>query len=138
MSTLKVSTIKSLTASTPPAFQDTNGVEVGQLCRAWVNFNGTGTVALRDSFNVSSITDNATGDYTINYTVAMPTVNYSFASSTRRSDGAALDPNGAVLARGAGTYSAAITTTFLRVSVGAPSTATNSDYDYIGIMVFGD
>lgn len=41
-------------------------------CRAWVNFNGTGTVAIRASGNVSSITDNGTGDYTVNFTTAMP------------------------------------------------------------------
>jgi hypothetical protein len=46
-------------------------------CRAWVNFNGTGTVAIRASGNVSSITDNGTGDYTVNFTTAMPDVNYS-------------------------------------------------------------
>jgi hypothetical protein len=46
-------------------------------CRAWVNFNGTGTVAIRASGNVSSITDNGAGDYTVNFTTAMPDVNYS-------------------------------------------------------------
>jgi hypothetical protein len=46
-------------------------------CRAWVNFNGTGTVAIRASGNVSSITDNGTGDYTINFTTAMPNANYA-------------------------------------------------------------
>ena len=46
-------------------------------CRAWVNFNGTGTVAIRGSGNVSSITDNGVGDYTINFTTAMPDANYS-------------------------------------------------------------
>jgi hypothetical protein len=46
-------------------------------CRAWVNFNGTGTVAIRASGNVSSITDNGTGDYTVNFTTAMPDVNYA-------------------------------------------------------------
>jgi len=45
-------------------------------CRAWVNFNGTGTVAIRGSGNVSSITDNGTGDYTVNFTTNMPDVNY--------------------------------------------------------------
>jgi hypothetical protein len=55
----------------------------GYLCRAWVNFNGTGTVAIRASGNVSSITDNGTGDYTINFTTAMPDANYSFSGSTR-------------------------------------------------------
>jgi hypothetical protein len=48
-------------------------------CRAWVNFNGTGTVAIRASGNVTSITDNGTGDYTINFTTAMPDANYSVA-----------------------------------------------------------
>jgi len=46
-------------------------------CRAWVNFNGTGTPAIRASGNVSSITDNGTGTYTINFTTAMPDTNYS-------------------------------------------------------------
>jgi hypothetical protein len=46
-------------------------------CRAWVNFNGTGTPAIRASGNVSSITDNGTGNYTANFTTAMPDVNYS-------------------------------------------------------------
>ena len=45
-------------------------------CRAWVNFNGTGTVAIRASGNVTSITDNGTGDYTVNFTNAMPDANY--------------------------------------------------------------
>lgn len=45
-------------------------------CRAWVNFNGTGTVAIRASGNVSSITDNGVGNYTINFTTAMPDANY--------------------------------------------------------------
>ena len=50
-------------------------------CRAWVNFNGTGTVAIRASGNVSSITDNGTGDYTVNFTTAMPDANYSVEGS---------------------------------------------------------
>jgi hypothetical protein len=64
MSTLRVTTLATQA-----------GVEV-YTAKAWVNFNGTGTVAIRGSGNVSSITDNGTGDYTVNYTVAMPDVNY--------------------------------------------------------------
>ena len=45
-------------------------------CRAWVNFNGTGTVAIREAGNVSSITDNGTGDYTVNFTTALTDANY--------------------------------------------------------------
>jgi hypothetical protein len=51
-------------------------------CRAWVNFDGTGTVAIRASGNVSSITDNGTGDYTVNFTTAMPDANYSTVSTS--------------------------------------------------------
>jgi hypothetical protein len=69
--------VQSSTTGTPPQFNDGNGTQTGTLCRAWVNFNGTGTVAIRASFNVSSITDNGTGDYTVNFTTAMPDVNYS-------------------------------------------------------------
>lgn len=50
-------------------------------CRAWVNFNGTGTVAIRGSGNISSITDNGTGDYTVNFTTAMPDANYAVVLS---------------------------------------------------------
>ena len=50
--------------------------EASGLAKAWVNFNGTGTVAIRASFNVSSITDNGTGDYTVNFTTAMVDANY--------------------------------------------------------------
>ena len=47
------------------------------MCRAWVNFNGTGVVAIRASGNVTSITDNGVGDYTVNFTTAMPDANYA-------------------------------------------------------------
>jgi hypothetical protein len=49
----------------------------GNAVRAWVNFNGTGPVAIRASYNVSSITDNGTGDYTVNFTNALVDANYS-------------------------------------------------------------
>jgi len=54
-------------------------------CRAWVNFNGTGTVAIRASGNVSSITDNGVGDYTVNFTTAMQDANYCVTGSAERS-----------------------------------------------------
>jgi hypothetical protein len=50
---------------------------INYSCRAWVNFNGTGTVAIRASGNVTSITDNGTGDYTVNFTTAMTDANYA-------------------------------------------------------------
>lgn len=53
------------------------GIANKNQCTAWVNFNGTGTVSIRDSYNVSSITDNGTGDYTVNFASAMLNTNYS-------------------------------------------------------------
>lgn len=57
------------------------GLTAGMLCRAWVNFNGTGTVAIRAAMNVSSIIDNGRGDYTVNFATAMPDANYSPTSN---------------------------------------------------------
>jgi hypothetical protein len=74
--------LKNGVANTPPTIQDSAGTQIGTFCRAWVNFNGTGTVAIRASFNVSSITDNGTGDYTVNFTTAMSDANYSMPSSS--------------------------------------------------------
>ena len=60
----------------------------GQLCRVWVNFNGTGTVFIRSSYNVSSITDNGEGDYTVNFTTALPDDKYSAnVTGTRHTSG---------------------------------------------------
>jgi len=69
-----VTSISSTTADTPVILQDSSSNS--NTCRAWVNFNGTSTVAIRADFNVSSITDNGTGDYTVNFTTAMPDANY--------------------------------------------------------------
>jgi len=55
------------------------------MAKAWVNFNGTGTVAIRDSYNVSSITDNGTGAYTINFATAMPSANYAMVQGAGHS-----------------------------------------------------
>jgi hypothetical protein len=74
-------------------------------CRAWVNFNGTGTVAIRASGNVSSITDNGTGDYTVNFTTAMPDANYVFCGNNSTANGVsrASGDDNAVAASGAAT-----------------------------------
>jgi hypothetical protein len=65
-----------LVAPTATALTTASGSAPSYSARAWVNFNGTGTVAIRASGNVSSITDNGTGNYTINFTTAMPDANY--------------------------------------------------------------
>jgi hypothetical protein len=72
-------------------------------CRAWVNFNGTGTVAIRASGNVSSITDNGTGNYTVNFTTAMPDANYAINGFAKRGDD--IGNVAVVTARNSGVYS---------------------------------
>jgi len=74
-------------SSDPVSFYTANkalspGLVAGGLCRAWVSFDGTGTVAINAAYNVSSITDNGTGDYTANFTTAMPDANYVVAGTT--------------------------------------------------------
>ena len=79
MSTLKVSNVQSNGSgfNDVVSFQNSSGTQNGTLCRAWVNFNGTGVVAISASFNVSSITDNSAGNYTVNFSNAMSNANYS-------------------------------------------------------------
>ena len=108
-------------------------------CRAWVNFNGTGTVAIRASGNVSSITDNGTGDYTVNFTTAMPDVNYA-TMLTVAGNRVATDQmlsnvatNGNANANNPELYS----TTQVRIRSGNTSTTfANLDVTYYGIVIF--
>jgi len=75
----------------------TPGVIGGQLCRAWVNFDGTivngagSASGIRASYNVSSITDNGTGDYTVNFTTALADANYSIGGGIQSESGTAVD-----------------------------------------------
>ena len=85
--TLPASTGTMITSATaaadvpkPTALSTASGSAPSYSARAWVNFNGTGTVAIRASGNVSSITDNGVGSYTVNFTTAMPDVNYGIAN----------------------------------------------------------
>jgi len=104
-------------------------------CRAWVNFNGTGTVAIRASGNVSSITDNGTGDYTVNFTTAMPDANYSpFASSNTNPVNTAQFP--VVNYKSAGGFATvAPTTTAFRMAI-ATDGGTTYDEEYVHAAVF--
>lgn len=80
MSTLRVNTLQNAAGTSDPS--------ISGAAKAWVNFNGTGTVAIRASFNVTSITDNGTGQYTINFTNSLTDANYSGVVTTGQvSDG---------------------------------------------------
>jgi hypothetical protein len=103
------------------------------LARAWVNFNGTGTVAIRASGNVSSITDNGTGDYTLNFTAAMSDANYAVSGSANDSGGSS---SYVWLATGAGLYGTILRST-TQVRVQSIFTSTNVvDVSTINVAIF--
>jgi hypothetical protein len=130
MSTVIVNTINSSVAGTPPVFQ-AGGTQIGTLCRAWVNFNGTGTVAIRASFNVSSITDNGAGDYTVNFTNAMPDANFNLVATGSLTSGSATSA-GATASNYGGTPSASNA----RIMTYATNGVNFFDALYISVSVF--
>jgi hypothetical protein len=71
MSTIIATTLSNGSVSVPTA------TVVNGSAKAWVNFNGTGTIAARDSFNVASLTDTGTGAYTVNFTASMNNADYA-------------------------------------------------------------
>jgi hypothetical protein len=100
------------------------------IAKAWVNFNGTGTPAIRGSFNVSSITDNGTGDYTVNFTTAMPTVNYA-VTGTHNGSTQNLNPTVTALATGSVTF-------YTSAGAGAGTGVSFANYDptQVSIAIF--
>ena len=115
--TLPASTGTVITSTSPAASLSTaSGSAPSYSARAWVNFNGTGTVAIRSSGNVSSITDNGTGDYTVNFTTAMPDANYAVNATGKWASG----NEGEVTVYNDTTT---ISTTAVRILNGVPGTA---------------
>lgn len=107
----------------------------GWLCRAWVNFNGTGTVAIRASANVTSITDNGTGDYTLNFATSLPDTSYALLPSVSPVYGAN-EPYGALLfTNNTGLAEVAPTVSAARISFRA-SGAGAYDPKYVTAAVF--
>jgi hypothetical protein len=106
-----------------------NGVTTNAL--AWVNFNGTGTVAIRSSYNVSSITDGGVGTYTVNFATALSDVNYSANISL----GSTTTANFAPLLEYNGT---ARTTTSLPIITANGVWSAIADCPIVNISVFGN
>lgn len=102
------------------------GVDSKSACTAWVNFNGTGTVAIRDSFNVSSITDNGVGKYTVNFATSMNNANYSAVATNSIS--ASANP----FISGCHTYATGSVRVEVQSGAGALTDALN-----ISVQVFG-
>ena len=96
-------------------------------CRAWVNFNGTGTVAIRASGNVTSITDNGTGDYTVNFTTSLPDANYSITTLGSDTSNDTRNPGYSLISMSTSAY---------RFLVGATSSNSVQDRPHVFVSIF--
>ena len=125
--------VQGSTAGTPPQFNDGNGTQVGTLCRAWVQFAGASGTR-NGNFNVSSVTRNATGYYTVNFTNALSDANYSTVASASASSGGNI-PVIDAFGTNSGSYYQAPTTTSCTVYTTNLS-ATAIDPVYVTVSIF--
>ena len=133
MSTLAVGTIKSV-SSAAPVFQNTSGTEKGQLAKVWCLYNGANNTVL-DSFNTTSVTDNGTGDFTINFSASFSNANYAVGSSTAGSSNA---DSIVICGVAGGTASSDKTTSALRFQVRYTPSNSLQDSDRVSNICFGD
>ena len=131
MSTIKVDTIQSRGGG---AVTLTNQ----NAAKAWVNFNGTGTIAARDSFNVSGLVDNGGGDYTTSFTSSFSNSDYSFNGTSSGDSG----NYGYLFMKGPVNNEFVYATSSLRLSTGyasaTNSTATARDAHQVNSSIHGD
>jgi hypothetical protein len=105
-------------------------------CRAWVNFNGTGTVAIRGSGNVSSITDGGAGNYTVNFTTAMPDTNYSVSGMAMQTNTSAAWARVININTPGSGSTADVKTTSIGIWVFKPSTEVSLDTEIVCLSIF--
>lgn len=121
-------TVDSITQTQLATALNVTGTAPMFACRAWVNFNGTGTVStnqtIRGSGNVASVFKNATGDYTITFTTAMPTANYAAQIS--------VDNSSVLTATSAITYA----TASVRIALGRSNTGAAQDSSQVNVAIF--
>tara|TARA_R100001460_G_scaffold12405_1_gene28536 strand:+ start:279 stop:659 length:381 start_codon:yes stop_codon:yes gene_type:complete len=104
---------------------------VDGLAKSWVDFNGSGTIAIRDSFSVSSITDNGTSDYTTTFASAMS--NDDFAVSAQSTSTGA----GYICNAPKNAASGSISTTIIR-SIGIDFNGNTNDHEFVHHIIHGD
>ena len=128
MSTIKVTNIQDTSGG-----NSSTSEEIFQgRAKVWVNFDGTGTVSIRDDFNVASLTDHGTGNYTVNLTNTMPNVNYAAIATI----------GGGSISNGSeSTQIISRTTTTFQVYISSDgtsgSTYTAQNASYVAAAVFG-
>jgi hypothetical protein len=127
--------VQSSVTGTPPQFNDGAGTQTGTLCRAWVNYKGTSTRTIRASFNVSSVTYNTFGDYTVNFTNAMTDANYAALATTNQN--AAGNSNNFSIGYPDNSSTVLYSTTQVRFTVHYGATASfDTDTSTVSVAVF--
>jgi hypothetical protein len=122
MSTLRVNTLQNAAGTGQPAMSG--------AAKAWVNFNGAGTIAIRASFNVTSITDNGVGDYTVNFTTTLADADYAVVSTIGQTT--ITLGGGAAAVCMPKTYSASS----IRILTGYGNSMTANDWDQNNVAIF--
>lgn len=126
MSTLKVNTISNAAGSASTSADNV----INGSAKAWVNFNGTGTVAIRQAYNVSSITDNGVGQYTVNFTTAFTDASYCWQINAQDEN------NGMGVPTAQADPTRTITTSALPIIYNYPPNITFYDATAITVTVF--
>ena len=135
MSEIRAPTISDLAGTGPATL-------TGQYAaKAWVNFDGTGTIAARDSFNVASLTDNGTGDYTVNFNSSMSNNSYSTSGDVMRNVATTTNAVSLVIhlqSTGSGSYSSMVTTGAVRITCKKVNDYTTEDPQAATLSAHGD
>jgi len=124
------SSLTGISAGADTSLSNLSSTGESKVCQAWVNFDGTGTPSIRDQHNVSTITDNGTGNYTINFTNNLANANYSVSGTVSANSG-----NGA--AHGLETTKTSHSTSGIGVLTWYTD-HTLFDEEYVNVLVFGD
>jgi hypothetical protein len=125
----------SVAPAAPASLSTASGSAPSYSARAWVNFNGTGTPAIRASGNVSSITDNGTGDYTVNFTTAMSDANYSVIASGKQNNTTTPDSQGG-LSNGTTLNPNTYSTSSVKIAAISSAAAQLFDPIFVNVAIF--
>lgn len=128
MSTVKTNNLQAVAGGTVVPIADV----INGCAKAWVNFNGTGTPAIRASYNVASITDNGVGDYTINFSNALPDASYSMSGSAKSLD----DSQGVQPANVATPFTTTAARIYTLTNLGTASGGAVVDSDIVSVQFF--
>ena len=128
MSTIKVNNLQNASGGSNSTPEE---IEQGRA-KAWVNFQGTSTVSIRDDYNVSSVTDHSTGQYTVNFSNAMGNSNYAFGGMVSSEGDTGHESD---LSKHGGR---SITTTAMPLRITRSDNLSYVDKTYVTCLIFGD